>query len=170
MNAKAVVIDEKMSLHISYPRAKQVPTFLFTHKKKNPLIIRPKFTQTERLEFVKTLLSETKEKPYDYFRVLQLLISKQVYKFSSYDPKMKDKIVCSHQVYQSLTATLKPIAEHIKTNTDYDLHQYGTFTISDFVKLGIRIPSQFELFELYTKEELGIKNGDYEGITVNLAN
>jgi len=88
-----------MSLHISYPRARQVPTLLFTHKKKNPLIIRPKFTEKERAEFVETLIADTKEKPYDYFRVLQLLISKQIYKLSNYNPKLNDKIVCSHQVY-----------------------------------------------------------------------
>jgi hypothetical protein len=47
------VIDEKNSLHISYPRAKLVPTILFTHKKKNPLIIRPKFeSEDERLNFI----------------------------------------------------------------------------------------------------------------------
>ena len=39
----AVVLDEHYSLHISYPRAKRVPTVLFTHIKREPLVIRPLF-------------------------------------------------------------------------------------------------------------------------------
>ena len=39
----AVVLDDYYSLHISYPRAKKVPTTLFTHIKREPMVIRPKF-------------------------------------------------------------------------------------------------------------------------------
>ena len=36
-----VVVDDERCLHISYPRAKLVPTYLFTHIMREPLIIRP---------------------------------------------------------------------------------------------------------------------------------
>ena len=39
----AVVLDERYSLHISYPRSKKVPTSIFTHLKREPLVLRPKF-------------------------------------------------------------------------------------------------------------------------------
>ena len=39
----AVVLDDYYSLHISYPRAKKVPTILFTHIKREPMVIRPNF-------------------------------------------------------------------------------------------------------------------------------
>ena len=38
---QAVVLDDQYSLHISYPYAKKAPTFFFTHKLRQPLIIRP---------------------------------------------------------------------------------------------------------------------------------
>ena len=43
-----VVVDETRSLHISYPRAKLVPTYLFTHSARQPLVIRPNLQQKER--------------------------------------------------------------------------------------------------------------------------
>jgi len=49
----AVVLDQYYSLHISYPRAKKVPTTLFTHIKREPIVIRPKFKgATQREEFI----------------------------------------------------------------------------------------------------------------------
>lgn len=45
-----------MSLHISYPRTKIVPTILFTHKRKLPYIIRPNYgSETKRDEFLDIL-------------------------------------------------------------------------------------------------------------------
>jgi len=43
----SVVLDEYYSLHISYPRAKKVPTTLFTHIKREPMVIRPEFPTTQ---------------------------------------------------------------------------------------------------------------------------
>ncbi len=40
-----VVIDDKMSFHVSYPRAKLAPTYLFTHKKREPVVIRSKLNE-----------------------------------------------------------------------------------------------------------------------------
>ena len=68
-------MDNQYSLHISYPRAKKVPTFLFTHKRKEPLIIRPLFTEKERIDFINNLLIEAIGKPYDFARVLSVIIS-----------------------------------------------------------------------------------------------
>lgn len=36
-----VVVDQERCLHISYPRAKLVPSYLFTHSVREPLVIRP---------------------------------------------------------------------------------------------------------------------------------
>ncbi len=52
---QAVVLDEHSSLHISYPSAKVVPTILFTHKKKTPMIIRPRLNDLERNQFLNNL-------------------------------------------------------------------------------------------------------------------
>ena len=35
-----VVVDEERSLHISYPKAKLVPTYIFMHILREPLVIR----------------------------------------------------------------------------------------------------------------------------------
>ena len=55
----AVVLDDFYSLHISYPRAKKVPTTLFTHLKREPMVIRPQFkTQSQREDFISNLQYE----------------------------------------------------------------------------------------------------------------
>ena len=56
----SVVLDETYSLHISYPRAKKVPTTVFTHIKREPLVIRPVFQSPEQKEnFIKALQYES---------------------------------------------------------------------------------------------------------------
>lgn len=40
-----VVVDQERCLHISYPRAKLVPSYLFTHSVGEPLVIRPNLNE-----------------------------------------------------------------------------------------------------------------------------
>ena len=40
-----VVVDLDRCLHISYPRAKLVPTYLFTSSRWEPLVLRPNLSQ-----------------------------------------------------------------------------------------------------------------------------
>ena len=68
-----VVIDDARSLHISYPRAKLVPTYLFTHSIREGLLIRPKWVNTEQCDqFLFSLKHATVGKKYDSFRVFNL--------------------------------------------------------------------------------------------------
>lgn len=64
------MIDENRSLHISYPRTKLVETYLFTHKKRNPLVIRPNLNLKERERFVDELKESSLGKRYDSYRVV----------------------------------------------------------------------------------------------------
>jgi hypothetical protein len=89
-------LDDKLSLHISYPKTKLVPTLLFTHKKKQPLIIRPKLSEDERTQFLDTLRKQSLDKHYDYMRVISILISNSLFELKKYDENKNDKIVCSH--------------------------------------------------------------------------
>lgn len=45
-----VVVDEERSLHIAYPKAKLVPTFIFMHILREPLVLRLNIFQTKRTE------------------------------------------------------------------------------------------------------------------------
>ena len=47
-----VVVDTERCLHISFPRAKLVPTYLFTHIIREPLVIRPVMADTEIEKFL----------------------------------------------------------------------------------------------------------------------
>ena len=40
-----VVVDEVRCLHISFPIAKLVPTYMFTDLKREPLVLRPNLTE-----------------------------------------------------------------------------------------------------------------------------
>jgi hypothetical protein len=72
----AVVLDDYYSLHISYPRAKKVPTTLFTHLKREPMVIRPQFkAQRQREDFISNLQYEALGRQYDFNRVVQVLFS-----------------------------------------------------------------------------------------------
>ena len=48
-------MDEERTLHISYPRAKLVPTLLFTHRQRSPLVLRAHLSQEEKDIFVDNL-------------------------------------------------------------------------------------------------------------------
>lgn len=68
-----VVVDDTRSLHISYPRAKLVPTYLFTHSRREGLLIRPKWVDDkQRDQFLFSLKHATVGKRYDTFRVFNL--------------------------------------------------------------------------------------------------
>jgi hypothetical protein len=43
-----VVVDEERSLHISYPKARLVPTYIFMHILREPLVIRLNIFQTKK--------------------------------------------------------------------------------------------------------------------------
>ena len=68
----AVVLeDPNYCLHISYPKAKTVPTILFTHIKREPVVLRPKFeSDSHRADFLKLVTQDSLGKPYDFYRVV----------------------------------------------------------------------------------------------------
>ena len=68
-----VVMDNKASFHVSYPKVKLAPTYTFTVEKRKPMAFRPKLTEQERRKFIETLRSQLGNK-YDYMRVLYWLI------------------------------------------------------------------------------------------------
>ena len=68
-----VVVDSERCLHISYPRAKLVPTYLFTHAKREPIVLRPMLQQEEIDKFLFDLKHETVGKYYDSARVLNYM-------------------------------------------------------------------------------------------------
>lgn len=126
----AVVLDDYYSLHISYPRAKKVPTILFAHVKREPLVIRPQFKlQKQRDAFLSNLQYEALGRQYDFNRVVQLLFSIQVYNLGKYNDKRTDKIVCSHQIYRCLRDSMTNMFEYVKDERRLEYHQYGTFSI-----------------------------------------
>jgi len=48
-----VVVNEHQSLHISWPHAKLVPTYMFSHTRRAPLVVRPlKITDKQRELFI----------------------------------------------------------------------------------------------------------------------
>ena len=67
----AVVLDDYYSLHISYPRAKKVPTILFTHVKREPLVLRANFPEKKHIDaFLSNLQYESLGRQYDFNRVV----------------------------------------------------------------------------------------------------
>ena len=68
----AVVLnDTSWCLHVSYPKAKTVPTHLFTHVKREPTILRPRFDSEQHREaFLRRVTQDTLGKSYDYYRVV----------------------------------------------------------------------------------------------------
>jgi hypothetical protein len=69
-----VVLDQEKCLHISYPTAKLVSTHVFSHVKRSPLIVRPKFSsEAKRHAFVNGLKDTVLGKRYDSLRVFNYL-------------------------------------------------------------------------------------------------
>lgn len=114
-SSQAVVYDEHLSLHISYPRAKMVPTILFTNKKRQPLIIRPRFDSDEqRKTFLDTLKDSSLGKLYDHYRIVQLMISTSLMEMKKFDDAKTDRIVCSHTVHKALATAMPHLAEQVE--------------------------------------------------------
>lgn len=83
------VIDKERSLHISYPHAQLVPTTQFVQRKKQPVILRPKFSvapgssESQRASQFTTMLKHSLVgKPYDYARVLQYVMASRLAHFA----------------------------------------------------------------------------------------
>lgn len=74
-------------------------------------------------------------KQYDYYRVIQILISTSIMEMQRYNDDSTDKIICSHQIYRALASTLPHIEQIVESSSDFNYSKLGTFTISDFVKL-----------------------------------
>lgn len=68
-----VVVDNERCLHISYPRAKLVPTYLFTHEKREPLLVRPNLSKEELDTFLFDIKHSTVGKLYDSGRVFNYM-------------------------------------------------------------------------------------------------
>ena len=64
-----VVVDQDRCLHISYPRAKLVPSYLFTHRIRDPLVIRPNLSEKDIETFLFNIKHNTVGKKYDVGRV-----------------------------------------------------------------------------------------------------
>lgn len=63
------------------------------------------------------------------------------------------------------------LISYLEMDTDFDIHKFGTFTISDFVRMAKIRRDNFEMFELYTKEEMDKDREneiDFEGIVVQI--
>lgn len=73
-----VVVDSERSLHISYPRAKLVPTYLFTHVKREPLLIRPNLNKEKIEKFLFDIKHATVGKKYDSGALMTLVTSQVV--------------------------------------------------------------------------------------------
>lgn len=71
-----VVVDEQSCLHISYPRTKIVPTHQFTLAKYTPLRIRPILEEKELDAFIREVIEESLQKPYDLGRFAKTMSSK----------------------------------------------------------------------------------------------
>ncbi|CDW74132.1 leucine rich repeat family protein [Stylonychia lemnae] len=168
----AVVLDDQLSLHISYPRTKVVPTILFTHKKKQPLIIRPNYkSDQQREQFLQTIQKMSMGKQYDYYRIIQVLISQSLFETKKYEDNSTNKIICSHQIYLALSQTMKTINDQVSRSNDYEVHKLGTFTLSDFIKLAQKNPKDFDCFSLYSLDELkenSDTNLNFEGVEITL--
>lgn len=108
------VIDKERCLHISYPRAKLVPTILFVQQKKRPLILRCRgMTPDQRDMFIQQLKHKIVGKPYDYTRVLHyILYSKMNIKPNLYY-ETDEKVVCSHHLFKTLSQTFPKFKEAI---------------------------------------------------------
>ena len=157
----SVVLDETYSLHISYPRAKKVPTTLFTHIKREPMVIRPLFQTPEHKEtFIKALQYEALGRQYDMNRVVHMLFSIQVYNLGKYNDKKTDKVVCSHQIYRCLRDSMPSFKRQVKEDKSLEYHKYGTFSIQDFVRLQIRNPQSFQIISLYQPSDFPGKKDD----------
>lgn len=70
-----VVVDDSRSLHISFPITKLVPTYLFTHEPREPLIVRPALSDLDREKFLFDLKHDTVGKRYDTGRIMKLFSS-----------------------------------------------------------------------------------------------
>jgi hypothetical protein len=68
-----VVVDTERCLHISYPRAKLVPSYLFTHSVRDPLVIRPNISDLEIERFLFNIKHNTVGKRYDVRRVFDYM-------------------------------------------------------------------------------------------------
>ena len=68
-----VVVDTERCLHISYPRAKLVPTYLFTHSKREPLVLRPNLSEADLEKFLFDIKHHTVGKRYDSGRVFNYM-------------------------------------------------------------------------------------------------
>jgi len=74
-------------------------------------------------------------KQYDYYRVIQILISTSIMEMQRYNDESTDKIICSHQIYKALASTFPHIETIVNSSSDFNFNKLGSFTISDFVKL-----------------------------------
>lgn len=125
-----VVVDQERCLHISFPRAKLVPTYLFTHIIREPLVIRPVMASAEVEKFLFNIKHSTVGKQYDSARVLNFmkqsiwqpqssLTAKKSLNFDNVitisapsKPKnqQNDKVVCSHQIIKELSKVMPQLS------------------------------------------------------------
>lgn len=126
-----VVVDDSRCLHISYPIAKLVPTYLFTHELREPLVLRPNLSQGERDKFLYEVKHDTVGKRYDSARLmgfmraslwqntLSPLVSSLVPETKrskgvitvSVPPKPQkrqasQRVICSHQIFKHLAKVM----------------------------------------------------------------
>jgi hypothetical protein len=105
---------------------------LFTHIKREPLILRPRFqSASQRSLFLTTVTHDSLGKSYDFYRVVQMLLSINVYNLGLYkEKKSQQRIVCSHQIFKCLQETHPGFKERVASEAALlDLHKYGTFSI-----------------------------------------
>ena len=88
-------------------------------------------------------------------RVLFAIISSRVYDIGKYNDSKTNKIVCSHQIFWSLTYANEGLNDYINLDKTLEYHKLGTFTLQDFVTLAENNMDHFERVEIYSKEEIG---------------
>ena len=149
------VIDKERCLHISYPRAKLVPTILFVQQKKRPLILRCRgMTSEQRDLFIEKLKHNIVGKPYDYTRVLHYILYSKMNKMPNKYYETDEKVVCSHHLYKTLSQSFPKLGKAVQTNPMLDLNKFGTFTINDFLKTSV-----FQQIDIFPNAPKEIKTG-----------
>jgi len=165
------VIDAERSLHISFPRAKLAPTYLFTLKRWKPLVLRPHFENpATRSKFVEQLKQSVGMR-YDYMRTVHLLISASVYTMKPYrEMNRGDNIICTHQVYTILSALEPNFSLYVQERRKHlDLGRYGTFSGEDFVKVAETNSALFDKFNLFEPDSSSETSPAQKGFMSSLA-
>ena len=173
----AVLLDKDTVLHISPPVIRKISSNVFLMKKRNPIIIRPNLTDSQREEFVKNV-ENTLGYKYDYGTLFSLMGKKLYHQISknfnsNHDPlkifqrdfafidknlkSSPPSHICTDLLFTKLKEISPEINEHIKNNHNYLNYSYlGGYSPDDLLLLSEKNPILLKAINCYPTDPIRV--------------